>query len=74
MRLSGRAPAILGNVEIGNSARIAAGSVFIHPLPLNSTAPEVATRVITIAGDVVPAGNFDQTLNELSYASFTYMI
>jgi len=72
--LIGAGATILGNIEIGHSARIAAGSVVIHPLPPNSTAAGVPARVIGAAGVAEPARTMDQMLNELSYASFTYMI
>jgi serine O-acetyltransferase len=71
--LIGAGATILGNIEIGNSARIVAGSVVIHPLPPNSTAAAVPARVIGTAGVAEPAPTMDQILNELSHASFTYM-
>jgi serine O-acetyltransferase len=72
--LIGAGATILGNIEIGNNTRIAAGSVVIHPLPPNSTAAGVPARVIGTAGVAEPARTMDQMLNELSYASFTYVI
>jgi len=69
--LIGAGATILGNIEIGNSARIAAGSVVIHPLAPNSTAAGVLARVIAITGGAEPARTMDQILNEQSYASFT---
>lgn len=67
--LIGAGATILGNIEIGNNARIAAGSVVTRPLSPNSTAAGVPARVIAIAGDAEPARTMDQILNELSYAS-----
>ena len=58
--LIGAGATILGNIEIGNSARIAAGSVVIHPLPPNSTAAGVPARVIAIARGAEPARTMDQ--------------
>ena len=72
--LIGAGATILGNIEIGNGARIAAGSVVIHSLPPNSTAAGVPARVIAITGGAEPARTMDQTLSELSYASSPYMI
>jgi serine O-acetyltransferase len=68
------ADTILGNIEIGNSARIAAGSVVTHPLPPNSTAAGVPAHVIAVAGRAEPARTMDQIFNELSDASFACVI
>jgi serine O-acetyltransferase len=72
--LIGAGATILGNIEIGNSARIAAGSVVTHPLPPNSTAAGVPADVIAVAGRAEPARTMDQIFNELSDASFAYVI
>ena len=58
--LIGAGATILGNIEIGNSARIAAGSVVIHPLPPDSTAAGVPARGIAIGRGAEPARTMDQ--------------
>jgi len=72
--LIGAGAKILGNVEIGNCSRIAAGSVVTHPVPANSTVAGNPARVVGHAGCAEPARTMDQTLGDLSYESFTYTI
>lgn len=69
--LIGAGATILGNVEIGPCARIAAGSVVIHPVPPNSTAAGVPARAVETVGAVEPARSMDQILDELSCVGFT---
>jgi len=72
--LIGAGATILGNIEIGPCARIAAGSVVIHSVPANSTAAGVPARTVGTAGCAEPAKSMDQILSELSYSAFTYAI
>ena len=65
---------ILGNIEIGTCARIAAGSVVLRPVAANTTVAGVPARVIGTAGCPEPARRMDQILNDLSYDSFNYVI
>ncbi len=51
---------ILGNIEIGHCARIAAGSVVIKPVPNNVTVAGVPAKVIGVAGCPEPARSMDQ--------------
>jgi serine O-acetyltransferase len=51
---------ILGNIEVGHCARIAAGSVVIKPVPNNVTVAGVPARVIGVAGCPEPARSMDQ--------------
>ena len=51
---------ILGNVEIGHCARIAAGSVVLKAVPPNTTVAGVPARVIGEAGCPEPARSMDQ--------------
>jgi serine O-acetyltransferase len=53
---------ILGNIEIGHCARIAAGSVVIKPVPNNVTVAGVPARVIGEAGCAEPSRTMDQML------------
>jgi serine O-acetyltransferase len=53
---------ILGNIEIGHCARIAAGSVVIKPVPHNVTVAGVPAKVIGEAGCAEPSRTMDQML------------
>jgi serine O-acetyltransferase len=58
--LIGAGAKILGNIEIGQCARIAAGSVVLKPVPANTTVAGVPARVIGEAGCAEPARSMDQ--------------
>jgi serine O-acetyltransferase len=51
---------ILGNIEVGHCARIAAGSVVIKTVPNNVTVAGVPARVVGVAGCPEPARSMDQ--------------
>jgi serine O-acetyltransferase len=53
---------ILGNIEIGHCARIAAGSVVIKPVPNNVTVAGVPARIVGEAGCPEPSRAMDQML------------
>src|SRR5215467_14444487 len=53
---------ILGNIEVGHCARIAAGSVVIKPVPHNKTVAGVPARVIGESGCAEPSRTMDQML------------
>jgi serine O-acetyltransferase len=53
---------ILGNIEVGECARIAAGSVVIHPVPRNKTVAGVPAKVVGEAGCPEPSRAMDQML------------
>jgi serine O-acetyltransferase len=53
---------ILGNIEIGHCARIAAGSVVIKPVPNNVTVAGVPAKVVGEAGCPEPSRAMDQML------------
>jgi serine O-acetyltransferase len=55
---------ILGNIEIGHCARIAAGSVVLTAVPHNSTVAGVPARVVGEAGCAEPSRTMDQMLAE----------
>jgi serine O-acetyltransferase len=58
--LIGAGASILGNVEVGHCARIAAGSVVLKPVPHNTTVAGVPARVVGEAGCPEPARSMDQ--------------
>jgi serine O-acetyltransferase len=53
---------ILGNIEVGRCARIAAGSVVIKPVPNNVTVAGVPAKVVGEAGCPEPSRTMDQML------------
>jgi len=55
---------ILGNIEIGHCARVAAGSVVLNSVPHNMTVAGVPARVVGEAGCAEPARSMDQILAE----------
>jgi serine O-acetyltransferase len=56
---------ILGNIEVGHCARIAAGSVVVTPVPHNKTVAGVPAKVIGEAGCAEPSRTMDQMLHEM---------
>jgi len=54
---------ILGNIEIGQCARIAAGSVVLKPVPNNVTVAGVPAKVVGEAGCSEPSRTMDQMFN-----------
>ena len=65
---------ILGNIEIGEQARIAAGSVVLTPVPSGATVAGVPARVVRKASVSDASRSADEILRELSYSSFDYTI
>ncbi|WP_201210310.1 serine O-acetyltransferase [Rhodocyclus purpureus] len=65
---------ILGNIVVGENARVAAGSVVLQEVPPGCTVAGVPARVVRTATPEEPARSMDQGLSELSYASFTWTI
>ncbi len=53
---------ILGNIEVGQCARVAAGSVVVKSIPSNVTVAGVPARVIGEAGCAEPSRSMDQML------------
>lgn len=54
---------ILGNIEVGHCARIAAGSVVVKAVPNNVTVAGVPAKVVGQAGCPEPARTMDQIFN-----------
>jgi serine O-acetyltransferase len=53
---------VLGNVEIGDFAKIGAGSLVLASVPSGTTAVGVPARLVSRAPDPRPAQNMDQSL------------
>jgi len=62
--LIGAGAKILGNIEVGHCARVAAGSVVLQDVPHNTTVAGVPARVVGTAGCAEPARSMDQILAE----------
>ena len=60
--LIGAGAKILGNIEIGHCAKIAAGSVVLSPVPHNKTVAGVPARVVGETGCDRPSSQMDQLL------------
>ena len=63
--LIGAGAKILGNIEIGHCARIAAGSVVLKPVPHNTTVAGVPAKVIGEAGCPEPSRFMDHLFQHL---------
>lgn len=59
--LIGAGAKILGNIEIGEGAKIGAGSVVLDPVPAHCTVAGVPARIVARAGVGEPALEMDQT-------------
>ncbi len=62
--LIGAGAKILGNIEVGHCARIAAGSVVLKPVPHNATVAGVPAKVIGTAGCEEPARSMDHCFSD----------
>ena len=62
--LIGAGAKVLGNIEVGACARVAAGSVVLKPVPAGSTVAGVPARVVGQAGCAEPARVMDQMLRD----------
>ncbi len=58
---------VLGNIEIGEYAKIASGSVVLKPVPAHCTAAGVPARLVNCPTCPNPARTMDHTLAELVY-------
>jgi serine O-acetyltransferase len=65
--LLGAGAKVLGAIEIGDYAKIAAGSVVLKPVPANCTAAGVPARLVACPTCAEPARSMDQTLAEAVY-------
>ena len=61
--LIGAGAKILGNIEIGVGAKIAAGSVVLHPVPSHTTVAGVPAKIVGRNGKKKPSLDMDQQFN-----------
>ena len=62
--LIGAGAKVLGNIEVGMSSKIAAGSVVLNPVPAHSTVAGVPARLVGRTGKDDPSRMMDQLLDE----------
>ncbi len=65
--LLGAGASVLGNIAIGDHAKIAAGSVVLKPVPAGCTAAGVPARLVNCVSCPEPARSMDQTLSDVVY-------
>ena len=65
--LLGAGAKVLGNIEIGDYAKIASGSVVLKPVPAGCTAAGVPARLVNCPTCDEPAKSMDHTLAEAVY-------
>jgi serine O-acetyltransferase len=58
---------ILGNIEIGSFARIAAGALVLQSVPPNATAAGIPARIVKASKKSAQGQGLDQILKSLSY-------
>lgn len=63
--LIGAGTQVLGNIQIGNCAKIGAGSVVLRPIPPGATAVGAPAKIIGRALDANPAQNPDSNLDHV---------
>lgn len=61
---------ILGNIEVGENARIAAGSVVLSRVPAHTTVAGVPARVVRTKTPEQPAQTMDQILSDPAFQAF----
>ncbi len=62
--LIGAGAKVLGNIEVGRGARVAAGSVVLKPVPAHTTVAGIPAKVVGEAGCAEPARAMDQMFDE----------
>jgi len=63
--LIGAGTSILGNIAVGDAAKIGAGSVVLRPIPAHATAVGAPAKIIGHAKESDPAGDPDETLKSV---------
>ncbi len=66
----GAGATILGNIRIGEYAKVAAGSVVLKPVPPHCTAAGVPAKLINCKPCGAPAEEMDQTFNDFDPGSY----
>ncbi|MDQ0504734.1 serine O-acetyltransferase [Xanthobacter agilis] len=64
--LIGAGAKVLGNIEVGRCARVAAGSVVLKPVPRNTTVAGIPAKVVGEAGCAEPSRSMDQVFEDIA--------
>ena len=65
--LLGAGAKVLGNIQIGDYAKVASGSVVLKPVPAHCTAAGVPARLVNCPTGDAPARSMDHTLADVVY-------
>ena len=65
--LLGAGAKVLGNITVGEYAKVASGSVVLKPVPAHCTAAGVPARLINCPAGSEPARTMDHTLADIDY-------
>ncbi|MFM8938517.1 MAG: serine O-acetyltransferase [Phenylobacterium sp.] len=65
--LLGAGAKVLGNIQIGDYAKVASGSVVLKPVPAHCTAAGVPARLVNCPPGEEPARSMDHTLGDVVY-------
>ncbi|WGD31536.1 serine O-acetyltransferase [Ancylobacter sp. WKF20] len=65
--LIGAGAKVLGNIEVGNCARVAAGSVVLKPVPAATTVAGVPARIVGAGNCAEPSRSMDQMFDDLPF-------
>jgi serine O-acetyltransferase len=65
--LLGAGAKVLGNIEVGEYSRVAAGSVVLKPVPANCTVAGVPAKPVGCAGCERPSQAMDQVIREADF-------
>ena len=65
--LLGAGAKVLGNITIGDYAKVASGSVVLTPVPAGCTVAGVPARLVNCQTDATPARTMDHTLADIVY-------
>lgn len=65
--LLGAGAKVLGNIQVGDYAKVASGSVVLKPVPAGCTVAGVPARLVNCPTDATPARTMDHTLADVVY-------
>ena len=65
--LLGAGAKVLGNITVGDYAKVASGSVVLKPVPAGCTVAGVPARLVNCPTEATPARTMDHTLADIVY-------
>ena len=65
--LLGAGAKVLGNIVVGDYAKVASGSVVLKPVPAGCTVAGVPARLVNCPTDATPARTMDHTLADIAH-------